>query len=94
MPPAPQVARDKLVALGTCIGKFTHSGKFRVTIGALDLLAQYAKYKVGCAAALMYCRTAGLWHAAVVVLVHAAVQRRLYCNAAHLRMPLPAWAGR
>ena len=41
-----QVARDKLVALGTCIGKFTHSGKFRVTIGALDLLAQYAKYKV------------------------------------------------
>ena len=42
-----QIARDKLVALGTCIGKFTHSGKFRVTIGALDLLAQYAKYKVG-----------------------------------------------
>lgn len=34
------------MALGTCIGKFTHSGKFRVTIGALDLLAQYAKYKV------------------------------------------------
>ena len=42
----PQVAREKLVALGTCIGRFTHSGKFRVTIGALDLLAQYAKYKV------------------------------------------------
>lgn len=41
-----QVARDKLVALGTCIGKFTHSGKFRLTIGALDLLAQFAKYKV------------------------------------------------
>ena len=50
-PLPPQVARDKLVALGTCIGKFTHSGKFRVTIGALDLLAQYAKYKVGCTAA-------------------------------------------
>lgn len=44
---AVQVARERLVALGTCIGKFTHSGKFRVTIGALDLLAQYAKYKVG-----------------------------------------------
>ena len=41
----PQVARDKLVALGTCIGKFTHSGKFRLTIGALDVLSQYAKYK-------------------------------------------------
>ncbi|KAL4423664.1 hypothetical protein ABPG75_000965 [Micractinium tetrahymenae] len=43
---ATNVARDKLVALGACIGKFTHSGKFRLTIGALDLLAQYAKYKV------------------------------------------------
>ncbi|EFN52108.1 hypothetical protein CHLNCDRAFT_139408 [Chlorella variabilis] len=43
---ATNVARERLVALGTCIGKFTHSGKFRVTIGALDLLAQYAKYKV------------------------------------------------
>jgi ribosome biogenesis protein Nip4 len=41
-----QVARDKLVALGTNIGKFTHSGKFRLTIGALELLASYAKYKV------------------------------------------------
>lgn len=35
------------MALGTCIGKFTHSGKFHLTIGALDILAQYAKYKVG-----------------------------------------------
>lgn len=41
-----QIARDKLVALGTCVGKFTHSGKFHLTIGALDILAQYAKYKV------------------------------------------------
>jgi ribosome biogenesis protein Nip4 len=40
-----QVSRDKLVALGTCIGKFTHSGKFRLTIGCLDIMAQYAKYK-------------------------------------------------
>ncbi len=45
-PPPPQIARDKLVSLGTCVGKFTHSGKFRLTIGCLDLLAQYAKYKV------------------------------------------------
>lgn len=42
-----QVARDKLVSLGTCIGKFTHGGKFHLTIGALDILAQHAKYKVG-----------------------------------------------
>lgn len=43
---ATNVARDKLVALGTCIGRFTHSGKFRLTIGALDILAQHAKHKV------------------------------------------------
>lgn len=41
-----QVSRDKLVSLGTCIGKFTHSDKFRLTIGALDILAAHAKYKV------------------------------------------------
>jgi len=40
------VARDKLVSLGLCVGRLTHSGKFRLTIGALDLLAQHAKYKV------------------------------------------------
>lgn len=43
---ATNVARDKLVALGMCIGKFTHSGKFRLTVGSLDILARYAKYKV------------------------------------------------
>lgn len=49
-----QVARDKLVGLGTCVGKLTHTGKFRLTIGALDLLSQYAKYKVcGCGDASM-----------------------------------------
>jgi hypothetical protein len=41
-----QVSREKLVALGTQIGKWTHSGKFRLGIGALDLLAQHAKHKV------------------------------------------------
>ena len=43
---AMQIARDNLVSLGTCIGKLTHSGKFRLTIGALDVLSQYAKHKV------------------------------------------------
>jgi ribosome biogenesis protein Nip4 len=41
-----QIAREKLIALGTCIGKFTHTGKFKLTIGCLDVLSQYAKYKV------------------------------------------------
>ncbi len=41
-----QVSRDKLAHLGTCVGKLTHTGKFRLTIASLDLLAQHAKYKV------------------------------------------------
>ncbi|KAF5826050.1 nuclear import 7-like protein, isoform CRA_b [Dunaliella salina] len=41
-----QIAREKLISLGSCIGKLTHTGKFRLTIGALDILSQYAKYKI------------------------------------------------
>ena len=40
------VGRDQLVSLGVGIGKFTHSDKFRLTIGALELLATHAKHKV------------------------------------------------
>jgi 60S ribosome subunit biogenesis protein NIP7 len=43
---ATNVGRDQLVTLGQCVGKFTHSGKFRLTIGALDLLAKNAKHKM------------------------------------------------
>ena len=40
------IARPNLVSLGTCFGKFSKSGKFKLHITALDHLAQYAKYKV------------------------------------------------
>ncbi|KAK9811023.1 hypothetical protein WJX73_007258 [Symbiochloris irregularis] len=43
---ATNVARDKLAHMGQCLGKFTHSGKFHLTIGCLDTLATHAKYKV------------------------------------------------
>jgi 60S ribosome subunit biogenesis protein NIP7 len=43
---ASNIGNDNLVAAGTCIGKFTKSGKFHLTIHCLDYLAQYAKYKV------------------------------------------------
>jgi len=43
---AVSIGRDQLVSLGTCIGKFTHSDKFKLTVGGLDLLAAHAKYKV------------------------------------------------
>ena len=44
---AVQIARDKIAMLGVQLGRLTsHTGKFRLGIGCIDLLAQYAKYKV------------------------------------------------
>ncbi|KVI03751.1 Pseudouridine synthase/archaeosine transglycosylase [Cynara cardunculus var. scolymus] len=43
---ATNIKRENLVALGTNIGKFTKSGKFHLTIQALNLLAANAKHKV------------------------------------------------
>jgi 60S ribosome subunit biogenesis protein NIP7 len=41
------VARDKLLSIGTCLGKFTKkTQKFKLHITALDHVAQHAKYKV------------------------------------------------
>lgn len=40
---ATNIARQKLVSVGTCFGKFTKTGKFRLHITALDFLAPYAK---------------------------------------------------
>ncbi|KAI1307583.1 60S ribosome subunit biogenesis protein NIP7 -like protein [Halotydeus destructor] len=43
---AAHVARDELHSFGTCIGKYTHSKKFILTVTGLDLLAPYAKHKI------------------------------------------------
>ncbi|CEG84487.1 Putative 60S ribosome subunit biogenesis protein NIP7 [Rhizopus microsporus] len=43
---AVSVGRDQLASVGTCFGKFTKTGKFKLHITALDYLAQYAKYKI------------------------------------------------
>jgi len=40
---AGHIARDQLLAFGTCFGKFTKTSKFRLHITALDFLAPYAK---------------------------------------------------
>jgi len=40
------VARPNLISLGTCFGKFSKSGKFKLHITALDCISKYAKYKV------------------------------------------------
>lgn len=44
---AVSIARPNLMSLGTCFGKFSKTGKFRLHITALDYLVQYAQYKVG-----------------------------------------------
>ncbi|PKU63387.1 60S ribosome subunit biogenesis protein NIP7 homolog [Dendrobium catenatum] len=43
---ATNISRDRLVSIGTCIGKYTNSGVFRLTIQSLDLLAAHARHKV------------------------------------------------
>lgn len=42
---ATNIARDKLVALGTCFGKFTKGGAFHLQITCLEHLAQFAKVR-------------------------------------------------
>lgn len=38
--------REKLTSLGICLGKFTKSGKFRLHITSLPILAEHARYKI------------------------------------------------
>lgn len=40
------VARPNLISLGTCFGRFSKSGKFKLAVTSLDYLATYAKFKV------------------------------------------------
>lgn len=43
---ATSVPRDNLLSLGTCMGKFTKTGKFRLHITSLEVIAPHARYKV------------------------------------------------
>ncbi|KAI5307090.1 adenyl-nucleotide exchange factor sse1 [Ascosphaera pollenicola] len=43
---ATSISRHQLLSLGTCVGKFTKTGKFRLHITALDVIAPHARYKV------------------------------------------------
>lgn len=43
---ATSIARSDLLSYGTCLGKFTKTGKFRLHITALDVIAPHARYKV------------------------------------------------
>ena len=44
---ATNIARDNLISVGTRIGKFTKTRRFRLHITALDFMAPYAKVHVG-----------------------------------------------
>jgi len=46
MKQAAHVARENLLSLGTCFGKFTKTKKFRLHVTALDYLAPYAQHKI------------------------------------------------
>ncbi|XP_061197399.1 60S ribosome subunit biogenesis protein NIP7 homolog [Saccostrea echinata] len=46
MKKAGNVSRKNLLSMGTCFGKMTKSGKFRLQITALDFMAPYAKHKI------------------------------------------------
>ncbi|XP_060525381.1 60S ribosome subunit biogenesis protein NIP7 homolog [Cylas formicarius] len=43
---ASTIPDDNLICMGTCFGKFTKSGKFRLDITALNYLAPYAQCKI------------------------------------------------
>ena len=43
---ASNVGKDELGAFGTCFGKFTQGGKFRLQVTCLDYLSKFAKFKV------------------------------------------------
>ncbi|KAL6440608.1 hypothetical protein ACFW04_003237 [Cataglyphis niger] len=43
---ASTVGSDHLLSAGTCFGKFTKSGKFRLHVTALHYLAPYAQHKI------------------------------------------------
>merc|ERR1712025_1490108 len=40
------IPKKALLGAGVCLGKFTHSRKFRLAITALDYLARLAQYRV------------------------------------------------
>ncbi|KAL4885717.1 hypothetical protein BJY04DRAFT_179100 [Aspergillus karnatakaensis] len=43
---ATSIPRDNLLSLGVCMGKFTKTGKFRLHITALPILAEHARSKI------------------------------------------------
>jgi 60S ribosome subunit biogenesis protein NIP7 len=45
---ATSVGRKQLLSLGVRLGKFTKTGKFRLQVTAMPILAQYAQVWTGC----------------------------------------------
>eukprot|EP00397_Hematodinium_sp_SG-2012_P031645 GEMP01033624.1.p1 GENE.GEMP01033624.1~~GEMP01033624.1.p1 ORF type:complete len:181 (-),score=16.35 GEMP01033624.1:1474-2016(-) len=43
---AGHISKKNMMSAGVCVGKFTHSGKFRMSITFLDIVARLARFKV------------------------------------------------
>lgn len=43
---ATSVSRDRLLSVGTCLGKITKTGKVKLHITALPILAEHCRYKI------------------------------------------------
>ena len=43
---ATSIRRENLLSLGTCLGKFTKTGKFRLHVTALGVIGPHARFKV------------------------------------------------
>lgn len=43
---ATSIPRANLLSVGICVGKFTKTGKFRIHVTALEVIAPHARYKV------------------------------------------------
>ena len=73
---ATNIARENLISLGTCIGKFTKSRKFKLHITALDVMAPYAKVKSQPGKTIAWLRAKGM------------TQHRMF-NPGHYMAPKP-----
>lgn len=90
---ATNIARQKLVSVGTCFGKFTKTSKFRLHITALDFLAPYAKVTFSFFEIALFCflLTAGVWLRGSVALVMLFILFSGKCSLYHCQDKFYFW---
>jgi len=72
------ISRDDLLHVGTCLGKFTKTGKFRLHITALEYLSQYCKVRMcSCEKINSHAQVGIMW--CVCVNVGRLLQNHSFC---------------